>query len=66
MNCFKCLSTENLSVKYRTASGPRYICKDCRNSTRKKPLRVSSPPIVDPEWVARSKVSLDRISRRFA
>lgn len=59
MNCFRCSTTENLSVKYRTASGPRYICRNCRNSTRKKPLRVSSPPIVNPEWLKRSKASLE-------
>ena len=32
MNCYKCDSLKDLSIKYKTKLGePRYICKTCRN-----------------------------------
>lgn len=46
MNCMKCLSTQNLSIKYRTKFGAKYVCRTCRNADHHALKDSKSPYLI--------------------
>lgn len=72
--CYRCNSTESLSVKYTTRTGTkRYLCRECRNKDYRKYVDendgIPKPYIPNPklaEWNEISKQTLARIEEKYA